>query len=107
MKKFKFKETIKAKESYRIFKKERFTAQELPLTVTDLHDVILLDGNFFVMGAETRSYEDFIEECINGDNEAAYFCEMFITKKGNKMIYWRDAATDEDFLTKYEEVSNG
>lgn len=106
MKKFKFEETIKAKESYRIFKIKNITADQLPLTVTDLHDLILLDGSTFVMGAQFRSFEDFIYECVNGNNEAAGLCEMFITKKGNKFIYWRDYEADEDYLTKYEEAQN-
>lgn len=103
MAKFKFKETIKAQECYRVIKIEKVKAEQLPLTVTDLHDVVLVDGNTFIMGAELKSFEVFKDWYINGGCETARLYEMFITKKGNKFIYWGDSEADEDYLTKYEE----
>lgn len=105
MKKFEFKETIKAAESYRILKTKdnpRITAMLAHLLLNDFQDVFLLDGNNFIMFAELKSFEDFKDECLNGNNEAACIQEMFITKKGNKFIYWRDEERDDDYLTKYE-----
>ena len=112
---FKFKETIKASESYKIYK-TRFLLDKtkddsrnasfhtlLLMNTTDYTDLVLLNGNAFVMAAQSRSFKDFKYECLEGNNEAAKLEEMFITKKGNKYIYWRDIITDEDFLTKIEE----
>lgn len=113
---FKFQETIKAKNAYKIYKtnyllektkddsKNALFHKVLLLNSTDFTDLTLLDGNEFIMAAELKSFKDFKEECLDGNNEAAQLEEMFITKKGNKYIYWRDIITGEDFLTKIEEV---
>lgn len=112
---FEFKETIKAKNDYKIYKTDYLLEKTkddsrnanfytiLLMNSTDYTDLTLLDGNEFVMAAELKSYKDFKYECLDGNNEAAKLEEMFITKKGNKFIYWRDIITNEDFLTKMED----
>lgn len=112
---FKFKETIKAKNEYKIYKTDYLLEKTkddshnaafhylLLMNTTDFTDLTLLDGNEFVMAAQLKSFKDFKYEYLDGNNEAAKLEEMFITRKGNKYIYWRDIITDEDFLTKIEE----
>lgn len=111
MKKFKFKETIKAGNGYRVFnthtllektKDNNLGFHDLVLMqTTDFTDVVLLDGGQFVMAAQLKSFEEFKADCLEG-NEGFTLLEMFVTRKGNKYIYWKDDETDEDFLTKYE-----
>lgn len=115
MKKFKFYETIKAREAYKIYKtnvllektqtdqKNQAFYEYLLMNSTDFTDVCLLDGGLFVMTAQLKSFEEFKEEYLEGGNDSAELMEMFTTNKGNKYIYWRDNASDEDFLTKYED----
>lgn len=112
---FKFKETIKAKTNYKVYKTNYLLEKTkddsnnaafhdlLLLNSTDFTDLTLMDGNTFIMAAELREFKDFKYECLEGKNEAAKLEEMFITKKGNKFIYWRDIESGEDFLTKIEE----
>jgi len=112
---FTFKETIKASKEYKIYKtdflldktkedsKNAMFHDLLLLSSTDYTDLTLLNGDEFVMTAQSRTYKDFKHECLDGNNEAAELEEMFITRKGNKYIYWRDIETKEDFLTKFEE----
>lgn len=105
MGKFEFKETIKASESYRIFKikdNPTITTNLAHLLLNDLQDVFLVDGKTFLMFAELKSFEDFKDEYLNANNEAASLEEMFITRKGTKFIYWKNRDTGEDYLTKYE-----
>ena len=112
---FEFKETIKASESYKVYKTKYLLEKTkddsrnagfhtlLLMNTTDFTDLILMNGNEFVMAAQAKSFKDFKYEYLEGNNEAAKLEEMFITRKGNKYIYWRDIITDEDFLTKIEE----
>ena len=112
---FKFQETIKASKEYKIYKtkflldktkddsKNAAFHYVLLMNTTDYTDLILMNGTEFVMAAQSRPFKDFKYECLDGNNEAAKLEEMFITKKGNKYIYWRDIITNEDFLTKIEE----
>jgi len=112
---FEFKETIKASKGYKIYKtnflldktkddsKNAGFHDLLLLSSTDYTDLTLLNGDEFVMAAQSRTFKDFKYEFLDGNNEAAKLEEMFITRKGNKYIYWRDIITDEDFLTKIEE----
>ena len=101
MKKFKFEETIKAKEYYAIHSINTLAPVHQYL-INDFQDVFLRDGNNFVMGAQSAVYDEFKREYLEGHNEAAVLCEMFITRKGNKFIYWRDEELDIDYLTKYD-----
>jgi hypothetical protein len=61
---------------------------------------LLKDGNKSIMIAEIKSYYEYQNDVIYGMNEAAHFCECFVTAKGNAWIYWRDEEIDEDYLTK-------
>lgn len=103
MKKFKFEETIKAqKGGYAIFSANRLSPDQYYL-LNDFQDIILVDGDLFIMGAQSRPFDEFKRDYLEANNEAAILCEMFITRKGNKYIYWRDEEADIDYLTKYEE----
>lgn len=103
MKKFKFEETIKAKNGgYAILSTNRLSPN-LHYLLNDFQDIFLKDGTLFIMGAQSSHYDEFKREYLEGNNEAAVLCEMFVTRKGNKFIYWRDEELDIDYLTKYEE----
>lgn len=60
------------------------------------------DGEKHLFTAEMRTYEDYKDEVLQGNNECAGIMEIFTTKKGNQFIYWVDYETNEDFLTKIE-----
>ena len=112
---FEFKETIKAKTNYKVYTTKYLLEKTkddssnamfhdlVLLNTSDFTDLILMDGGTFVMAAESKSFSEFKNEVLEGNNEAAKLEEMFITRKGNKYIYWRDIITGEDFLTKIEE----
>lgn len=112
---FRFRETIKARENYKIYKTDYLLEKTkddqnnqtfytyLLMHTTDFTNVVVLDGGMFVMTAQLKSFEEFKEDYLEGGNDAAELVEMFITKKGNKYIYWRDNAADEDYITKYED----
>lgn len=93
------KTTIKAKVGYRV---RRIVIQDPNSDLLTLFKApcVLRDGEDMVMIAELRSMADYEREVECGENEAAHFCECFITVKGHKFIYWRDEETDEDFLSQ-------
>lgn len=99
--------TIKPEVGYRV-------RHAKPETVSDTFidslgydkPVILMDGSDAIMVAGLRSLEDYIDECKNGNNEMATFCERFTTIKGNQFVYWRDEETDDDFLTLIKRGDN-
>jgi len=97
------KTTIKAKDSYRLCK---FNFKD-----TDVNDILpewrnpraLFDGDELVMICDYVPYADYVDEVENGNNECARFVECFMTRKGNKMVYWRDEESDVDYVSKVEE----
>ena len=93
------KTTIKAKVGYRV-RRIVFQDPNSENVMLFKNPCVLRDGDDLVMMAEMRSTADYDREVVCGENEAAHFCECFITVRGNKFIYWRDEETDEDFLTK-------
>lgn len=64
--------------------------------------ILLYDGEQFIMKGTLRKYEDYIDECVNGNDETAVQYEVFTTVKGNQFVYWRCEEYDEDYLTKIE-----
>ena len=87
----KMKNTIKAKNGY--------TVKQLK---SNPNTVRLYDGDNFIFDGTLRTYEDYIEECVNGGDETAVKCEVFTTIKGNQFIYWISKEYGEDYLTKIE-----
>ena len=64
--------------------------------------VRVYDGDEFLFQGTLRTYEDYVDECVNGNDETAVRCEVFTTVKGNQFVYWRCEEYDEDYLTKIE-----
>lgn len=62
------------------------------------------DGDRALFNATARRYQDFVEEVLQGENEAAVHCETFITRMGNKFVYWRDEENDSDYISKVVEL---
>ena len=60
----------------------------------------LYDGDELLFQGTLRTYEDYVDECVNGNDESAVQYEVFTTVKGNQFIYWRSEEYDEDYLTK-------
>ena len=60
------------------------------------------DGGDFLFQGTLRTYEDYVDECVEGGDETAVRCEVFTTVKGNQFVYWRCEEYDEDYLTKIE-----
>ena len=58
------------------------------------------DGDEFLFQGTLRTYEDYVDECVNGNDETAVRCEVFTTVKGNQFVYWRDEEADWDLITK-------
>lgn len=112
---FRFKETIKGEyqvydtnkllEATRDSRENAMFHTTLLFLSTDFTNRTLLNHNKIEMVAEYKSFEEFEDEVLNENNEMARVVEMFITKKGNKYIYWRDDEINADYLTKYVEVS--
>ena len=99
------KETIKAKNGYRIKKlaPEFYRGEVEIICGMTLHKVfynsrLLLDGNRLVMPAYMISLSDRDREIR--DNEAFYFQERFETLSGNWFEYWRDEEIDCDYLVR-------
>lgn len=85
------RDTIKAKTGY--------VVKHLK---SDPNTIRLYDGDNFVFQGELRTYEDYVNECVNGNDETAVKYEVFTTVKGNQFVYWRCEEYDEDYLTKIE-----
>ena len=94
--------TIKAKTGYRV-RKVLIQDPNSDLAILYKKPCVLRDGEELVMIADLRTISDYKSEVEQGENEAARFCECFVTVKGNRFIYWRDEESDEDFLTKIED----
>ena len=67
---------------------------------SDPDTIRLYDGDECLFQGTLRTYEDYIDECVNGNDETAVKCEVFTTVKGNQFVYWRCEEFDEDYLTK-------
>lgn len=83
--------TIKAKVGYEVRR---------PKSKPDA--VRVYDGDEFLFQGTLRTYEDYVDECVNGNDETAVQYEAFTTVKGNQFVYWRCEEYDEDYLTKIE-----
>ena len=81
------KDTINAKEGYRVHKVK-----------TDSSLRVLRDGEEIVMVARIMTYSEFMDELE--ENECFGVCEVFHTVKGNKFLYARDEEGDDDYLIK-------
>lgn len=64
--------------------------------------VRIYDGDEFLFQGTLRTYEDYVDECVEGGDETAVRYEVFTTVKGNQFVYWRCEEYDEDYLTKIE-----
>lgn len=54
----------------------------------------------FITYAEKRTVEDYIDECLHGNNECAYLIEKFQRiKNGKDAILWGDNETQEIFIS--------
>lgn len=84
------KDTIKAKDAYRVKKVKNIITGEEGYRIDD--------GNNPLFVAQMRSYADYEDE--KRQNECFCFCEVFTTAKGNQFIYWRDEEIDADYITK-------
>lgn len=62
----------------------------------------LYDGDNFLFQGTLRTYEDYVDECVNGNDETAVKYEVFTTVKGNQFVYWQSREFEEDYLTKIE-----
>ena len=82
--------TIKAKDGYRVVKVKNI--------ITGEEEYRIDDGCNPLVVAQMRSYEDYKDE--ERQNEMFRRCEVFTTVDGNQFIYWRDEETDEDYITK-------
>lgn len=102
------KETIKAEVGYHIIysKKDEIIdgtkIKQLSFIPQDSKICYLFDGSKYIIFAKLRSYEDYIDECKNGNNECAQFKECFKTIDGKKYIYWCDTEINRDFLTEID-----
>lgn len=84
------KNTIKAKNGYRVKKAKNIRTGEEVCAILDGVDILFV--------AYERTYDDYKEEERN--NEMFNRCEIFTTVKGNQFIYWRDEELDADYVTK-------
>lgn len=84
------KDTIKAKDGYRIVKVKNIITGEEGWRIDD--------GCTPLFVAQKRTYEDYQDE--KRQNECFNQCEVFTTRKGNQFIYWRDEEIDTDFITR-------
>ena len=82
--------TIKAKNGYRVKKVKNIITGEVARAI--------LDGDDILFVAVERTYDDYKEE--ERDNEMFNRCEIFTTVQGNQYIYWRDEELDADYVTK-------
>ena len=62
--------------------------------------VFVKDGTDLVIAAELRSYDDYVDEVVNGGNECAVKFGVFTDLKGKQYIYWGDDETFADYLTE-------
>lgn len=83
--------TIKAKVGY-----------EVRRLKSNPNCVGVYDGDECLFQGILRTYEDYVDECVEGGDETAVRCEIFTTVKGNQFVYWRCEEYDEDYLTKIE-----
>ena len=51
----------------------------------------LYDGDECLFQGTLRTYEDYVDECVNGNDETAV-----------QYVYWRDEEADWDLITKIE-----
>ena len=93
------KVTIKAKKEYRLCKFHN----DIDMFPEWRNPRALVDGDELVMICDYVPYADYVDEVENGNNECARFVECFMTRKGNKMVYWRDEESDIDYVSKVEE----
>lgn len=84
------KDTIKAKEEYRVVKVRNIITGEEGYRIDD--------GAQPLFVAQKRTWEDYKDE--KEQNECFNQCEVFTTAKGNQFIYWRDEEIDADYITK-------
>lgn len=87
----KLRDTIKAKDGYRVRRVIHVITGEEAWRVDD--------GDHPVMLVQKRSWEEYLDEREN--NEEFYIFEIFTTVKGNQYIYWTDSMGDPegDFIT--------
>lgn len=90
------KDTIKADNGYKV----KYLQNKKTKERTGFANVY--DGEKYLFTAEIRSFADYKDEVLQGNNEMAVLYEVFTTTKGNQFLYWRDIETDEDFLAKNE-----
>lgn len=69
---------------------------------SDPNTIRLYDGDNFLFQGTLRTYEDYVDECVNGGDETAVKYEVFTTVKGNQFVYWQSREYDEDYLTQIE-----
>lgn len=66
---------------------------------TPYRKIVSESGNIIAI-AVYRSVQDYIDECLHGDNECAYLIEKFHRiKNGKDAILWQDSETGELFIS--------
>ena len=58
----------------------------------------VLDGEKLIMICEMTTIQEYKDN--KAENECFILQEVFTTKDGNQFIYWSDAETGEDFITR-------
>lgn len=86
------KDTIKAKNYYRIMKSDRLEKEN------GTNARFLLDGDKIVMVCYIMSQEEADFNLAN--NEMFIKHEVFTTRKGSQFIYYRDEEIDVDYIVK-------
>ena len=86
------RDTIKAREGYRVRKAVNIVTGEEAYKV--------YDGSNPLFVARKIRYSEYQDN--KRQNEMFHFCEVFTTVKGNQFIYWRDEEIDADYITKVE-----
>ena len=90
------KDTIKAENGYKV----KYLLHKGTKEKTGFANIY--DGEKKLYNAEVRTYDDYKDEVLEGNNECASIMEIFTTEKGNQFIYWVDIETGEDFITKIQ-----
>ena len=82
-------DTITAKTGYKVYHNK--------LNRREIH---VYDGKELLFDGEERSWDDYIDECVKGNNEMALQMDVFTTDRGNQFVYWIDLETGEDFVSR-------
>lgn len=83
------KDTVTAKTAYKVFHSK-----------TNPCNIRVRDGQDILFDGVERTWDDYIDECVKGNNEMALQMDVFTTDRGNQFVYWIDLETGEDFISR-------